>query len=77
MKTDLLTSQRAASPRYVVRVRFVAFFRSAWRRLRRWQRLSYERRLLASLSQGQLKDIGISRADALNEARRPFWDDKA
>ncbi|MEH6567361.1 MAG: DUF1127 domain-containing protein [Halopseudomonas sp.] len=48
-----------------------------WRQLARWHRLSYERRLLASLSDGQLKDIGISRAEALQEADRPFWDDKA
>ena len=32
------------------------------------------RRLLQELSDYQLKDIGISRADAFNEGRRPFWD---
>ncbi len=45
-----------------------------WSLLRRWHRVSYERRLLASLSQHQLSDIGVSRAEALNEAARPFWD---
>lgn len=29
---------------------------------------------LYELSDEQLKDIGISRADAYREARRPFWD---
>ncbi|MGH6922626.1 MAG: DUF1127 domain-containing protein [Propylenella sp.] len=32
------------------------------------------RRLLLSMTDEQLKDIGISRADAYREARRPFWD---
>jgi len=32
------------------------------------------RRLLLEMSDAQLKDIGISRADAYREARRPFWD---
>lgn len=31
------------------------------------------RRLLFELSDEQLKDIGISRADAEGEASRPFW----
>lgn len=45
------------------------------RRIQRWHRLSYERRLLASLDQHQLRDIGISRAEAQRESARPFWDD--
>lgn len=32
------------------------------------------RRALEEMSDSQLKDIGISRADAFREARRPFWD---
>ncbi len=32
------------------------------------------RRLLQELSDHQLRDIGISRADAFEEGRRPFWD---
>ncbi len=32
------------------------------------------RRLLQELTDHQLKDIGISRADAFNEGQRPFWD---
>ena len=41
----------------------------------RWQRLAYERRLLAAMDDHQLKDIGISRAEAAQESARPFWDD--
>ncbi|MBZ8134698.1 DUF1127 domain-containing protein [Afifella sp. IM 167] len=32
------------------------------------------RRALMALSDSQLKDIGISRADAYREGIRPFWD---
>jgi uncharacterized protein YjiS (DUF1127 family) len=44
-------------------------------RYRRWQVLAKQRRELARLSDHMLKDIGLSRVDALREARRPFWDD--
>lgn len=37
-------------------------------------RRSKERRKLARLDERMLKDIGISRLDALREANRPFWD---
>lgn len=42
--------------------------------LLRWQDLSMQRRRLLELDAYMLKDIGISRADAVREARRPFWD---
>jgi uncharacterized protein YjiS (DUF1127 family) len=45
-------------------------------RLHRWRMLSRERYLLQTLSDGMLKDIGISRLEAEREARRPFWDDR-
>lgn len=32
------------------------------------------RRALLEMTDEQLKDIGISRADAFGEAHRPFWD---
>jgi uncharacterized protein YjiS (DUF1127 family) len=32
------------------------------------------RRLLLELTDEQLRDIGISRIDAHDEAHRPFWD---
>jgi uncharacterized protein YjiS (DUF1127 family) len=40
----------------------------------RWQEVSIQRRRLLELDAHMLKDIGISRADAVREARRPFWD---
>jgi uncharacterized protein YjiS (DUF1127 family) len=43
--------------------------------LLRWQELARQRRALGALSDHMLKDLGLSRADALREAGRPFWDD--
>ena len=38
-----------------------------------WQRRLRDRDTLRQMSTTQLKDIGLSRADALNEADKPFW----
>jgi uncharacterized protein YjiS (DUF1127 family) len=38
-----------------------------------WIERARQRRCLAGLSDRSLKDIGISRCDALREARKPFW----
>jgi uncharacterized protein YjiS (DUF1127 family) len=44
-------------------------------RIGRWRKLHHERIQLATLSDEALKDIGLSRADVLEETERPFWDD--
>ncbi|MCG8429497.1 MAG: DUF1127 domain-containing protein [Chromatiales bacterium] len=41
--------------------------------LKRYYELSKQRNALRELSDEQLEDIGISRADALREAAKPFW----
>ncbi len=38
-----------------------------------WQVRLRDRDMLRQMSTAQLKDIGISRADALGEAEKPFW----
>lgn len=38
-----------------------------------WNQRARQRRALAQLSTYQLKDIGITRSDAINEASKPFW----
>ena len=38
-----------------------------------WQERARQRRELLSLSDHALRDIGRSRAEALREARQPFW----
>jgi len=44
-------------------------------RLKQWLRNYQSRQQLASLDAHILKDIGLSRADALQEAEKPFWRD--
>ena len=62
---------RDAQPR-VVEARPHAGEPEASRWQRWWRRLS-TRRALLELDAAQLKDIGITRAQALEEALRPFW----
>jgi uncharacterized protein YjiS (DUF1127 family) len=38
-----------------------------------WMERGRSRRALAALGDHQLKDIGISRADAWQESEKPFW----
>ncbi len=42
--------------------------------LLRWHELAQQRRRLLSLDDRMLKDIGITRAEAMREGMRPFWD---
>ncbi|MBD2836443.1 DUF1127 domain-containing protein [Pseudomonas sp. JM0905a] len=48
---------------------------AAWHAIRRWEQLSYERDQLARMSDEMLKDIGLSRADVMEESDRHFWED--
>lgn len=43
-------------------------------RVSRWVEISKQRRALAGMSDRQLKDIGLTRFEAEQEAARPFWD---
>lgn len=38
-----------------------------------WQERSGQRHALLHLSDRELRDVGITRVDAGNEARKPFW----
>ena len=42
-------------------------------RLKAYREVARQRRQLAQLPDYLLKDIGINRADALEEAEKPFW----
>ncbi len=44
-----------------------------WETLFTWRARVNQRRRLAALEDHQLKDMGISRADAEREAGKPFW----
>ena len=41
--------------------------------LRTWRRRSRDRRELAAMSDHSLRDIGLTRYDAVWEASKPFW----
>lgn len=43
-------------------------------KIRFWREISVERSHLGKMSDDQLKDIGISKSEAVHEANRPFWD---
>ncbi|MET0116314.1 MAG: DUF1127 domain-containing protein [Sedimenticola sp.] len=43
--------------------------------MRLWLMRYRQRKELLQLEEHILKDIGISRCEALNEARKPFWRD--
>ena len=38
-----------------------------------WHERARQRRRLLELDDRMLKDIGVSRADAVREASKPFW----
>ncbi len=42
-------------------------------RLKLWLHNLRSRHQLAQMDTSALKDLGLSRADALNEAEKPFW----
>lgn len=51
----------------------IELFRRLFEALRRTLERRRSRRQLLTLSDHMLKDIGISRADAVHEAEKPFW----
>jgi len=48
-------------------------WREALVALKTWRRRSRERRELMRLSDLELRDFGIGRTDAIDEASKPFW----
>lgn len=52
-----------------------AVLKKLGQQLKRWYQLAEQRRRLAMLDGAALKDLGLSRADVLQESERPFWDD--
>jgi uncharacterized protein YjiS (DUF1127 family) len=49
--------------------------KALWLRVKRWQQLARQRQQLVMLDDAALKDIGLNRADVMQESERPFWDD--
>ena len=53
--------------------RIVGLSKDAQALVAHWHINYRTRRQLADLGSQQLQDIGVSRADALQELRKPFW----
>ena len=70
-----VASERAsASPRtHRARNAAIEALIALFDRLADWQQLARQRRELRQLSERELKDIGLSRADVEREAAKPFW----
>ena len=45
----------------------------AWRVIYEWQQRADDRAALASFDDRMLDDIGVTRAEAWRESRKPFW----
>lgn len=67
----------AALPRSKGRARsaVVVLLQRVWKQVKRWHEVAEQRRLLASMPDATLKDLGLSRADVEQEVQRSFWDD--
>ena len=52
---------------------FIFHIQSAFSRLNKTIEKHLQRQKLAKLTTEQLRDIGITRAQAIEEARKPFW----
>jgi uncharacterized protein YjiS (DUF1127 family) len=46
---------------------------AAWVLLTTWIERARQRNALAGLDDHQLRDIGVTRLDAVREAEKPFW----
>jgi len=57
-----------------VLMRTIAWRRAALARLDEWQQRSAGRQELLTLTERDLRDIGITRNDAQLEANKPFWE---
>ncbi len=73
METIRLPTRSTAFPRHPARSRLGRILLVLMELWGKWQRRARERRHLAEFSDAMLKDIGISRADAMAEIDKPFW----
>ncbi len=76
MTSVSLSTRRGAAPRGVAPFTGSAtsgLFARIFDRLLLWQERASQRQALASLDDRLLKDLGITRGEAAQEARKPFW----
>lgn len=72
MDGEVLKEQQGQRLRRVVRM-FKQVLFAAWVQLEGWTERRRQRRALLALDDHLLQDIGLSRADAVREGRKPFW----
>jgi uncharacterized protein YjiS (DUF1127 family) len=56
-----------------LRVRRKSWWHQGARLIALWHRRAQERQELTAMDERDLRDIGLSRLDALREANKPFW----
>lgn len=66
---ELICTESINAGSYWIKVRFDRLLRL----LQKYYANARQRHALSQLSDAQLKDIGITRVDALQEAGKPFW----
>ena len=66
---QLLSSRNAKEYSKLLQQKLLGF----GKQLQLWNQRRKQRRELYALSDAVLKDIGVSRVDALREAEKPFW----
>ncbi len=69
MRSEIHTASTGRYRRYSLNRAVVAVFRA----LSVWDERARQRRVLASLDDRLLSDIGLNRVDVAREARKPFW----
>jgi uncharacterized protein YjiS (DUF1127 family) len=69
MSTDL----SRGLPQLMVRPHGTRWIRRAVDAVLTWHQRARERRQLMELSDHMLRDIGISRSEAIGESEKPFW----
>lgn len=73
MTSISVSTHQGTAPRGVAPGAGSGLIARALERLLLWQERASQRHALASLDDHLLKDLGISRAEALCEAAKPFW----
>lgn len=70
MRNDALPTYHFPDHSFLAR-----WLRHLWMKVRHWSAVSAQRRELRELDERALKDMGISRSDAIRESSRHFWDE--
>ena len=69
MRNEMYTASAGRNCRFSSKRTVIAIFPA----IRVWQERTRQRRALASLDDHLLRDIGLSRAQAVSESAKPFW----